>query len=252
MGDHVHAALRDFLSRVPLSQRTVESMEGLLREKWRRFRHGFRDAEDEKRWAQKALAQVREFALSQDVSACPYMVEASIEAEITPGLVLRGRVDRVDREADGGLHIIDYKTGRVPEVSDWSQLYLYALILTRRVRLPVSRVSFLYLGSGAVDSAEPTQAELDHTTWELLVTADRIKKARSYPAQKGKWCSGCDFSPICKGSSLGGGGGKGRVCGCHQREKRSRFEALLSRASATLSYPVLRFSPGRHGQPRGC
>ncbi|MEE8473051.1 MAG: PD-(D/E)XK nuclease family protein [Dehalococcoidia bacterium] len=206
MGDHVHAVLKDFLSRVPLHQRTVEGIEVLLRQKWRRFRHGFRNAEDEKRWAQKALAQVRAFALSQDVSVHPYMVEASIEAEITPGLVLRGRVDRVDREADGGLHIIDYKTGRVPEVNDWSQLYLYALVLNRRLGLRVSRVSFLYLGSGALESSEPTRKALDRTTWELLVTATQIGRARAYGPRKGKWCSSCDFRPLCRETSPHPGG----------------------------------------------
>ena len=198
MADHVHAALRDFLSRVPVKQRTVESMEQLLRQKWRRFRHGFRDLADEERWAKRALAQVREFALSQDVAATPFMVEASAEAQITPGLVLHGRVDRVDRESDGSLHIIDYKTGLVPQESDWSQLYLYALILSRTTRLPVSRVSFLYLSLNVVDSIEPTKADLDRTTWELLVTAARIKRVRSYPARRGRWCSSCDFAPLCR------------------------------------------------------
>jgi hypothetical protein len=41
MGDHVHAALKDFLSVVPVSERDQAKLENLLREKWRRNRKGF-------------------------------------------------------------------------------------------------------------------------------------------------------------------------------------------------------------------
>jgi RecB family exonuclease len=39
------------------------------------------------------------------------MIEEMIEAEISTSLILRGRIKLVDKEPDGTLHIIDYKTG---------------------------------------------------------------------------------------------------------------------------------------------
>jgi ATP-dependent helicase/nuclease subunit B len=52
------------------------------------------------------------------------------------GLTLRGRADRIDRQADGGLVIVDYKTGSVPKTKEVEkgiepQLALLALIATR-------------------------------------------------------------------------------------------------------------------------
>ncbi len=70
----------------------------------------------------------------------------------------------------------------------------------------MSRVSFLYLGPGALESSEPTREALDRTTWELLVTATQIRRARAYVPRKGKWCSSCDFRPLCRETSPQPGG----------------------------------------------
>ena len=112
MGDHIHAALKDFLSIVPVEERTVARLEDLLREKWQRNRKGFKGLDDEKQWGERALSQVRWFAQSQDLSVTPLMLEDFHSVELSPKITLVGKIDRVDQEAEGGLHIIDYKTGR--------------------------------------------------------------------------------------------------------------------------------------------
>ena len=197
MANHVHDTLRDFLSRVPLDMRTVETIEKLLRANWRRYHVGFRSEEDEKRWSEKALAQVRGFVSGQDISVTPHMVEASLETEITDGLILRCRVDRVDREGDGSLHVIDYKTGKVPQEHDWTQLNLYALALSRRSPYPVRRVSYLYLDAGLLESADIGERELENAEWELLAVARRVLREKRFRPRVGPWCRGCDFTPIC-------------------------------------------------------
>jgi len=111
MANHIHATLKDFLSLQPVALRTEATIEELLRRNWQRYRLGFRDRNDELRWAEKALAQLRAFVSTQDVNIEPLMMEELVEAEISAGLVLRGRIDRLDRESDGSLHLIDYKTG---------------------------------------------------------------------------------------------------------------------------------------------
>jgi putative RecB family exonuclease len=125
------------------------------------------------------------------------MLETPIEAEITPGLILRGRVDRVDKEPDGSLHIIDYKTGVLPENIDWTQLELHSLALSRSTTYSVSRVSYLYLLPGTLESRQLDGKSLDKTTWELLRIAKEIRAEKSYPPNPGPACAGCDFAPIC-------------------------------------------------------
>jgi putative RecB family exonuclease len=197
MANHVHAALHDLFSLVPPQDRTVEAGKRLLIKKWRRYRVGFKNKGDERRWAQRALDEVTRFILEQDVTIMPLMLEAPIEAGITPGLILRGRVDRVDKQLDGSLHIIDYKTGITPQNIDWTQLELHSLILSRSTPYIVSKVSYLYLLSGIVETRQLDEASLDSTTWELVRVAKEIRAERDYSPNPGSACAGCDFARIC-------------------------------------------------------
>jgi len=196
MANHVHATLRDLFSVTP-EHRTIESAKRLLTNNWRRYRIGFRGRTDEKRWADRALGEVTRFVTEQDVSITPMMLEAPVEAKITPGLILRGRVDRVDKEPDGTLHLIDYKTGLVPESIDWSQLELHSLILSRIWSTAGTKVSYLYLLSGTTYTKELGQEALNRVRWELLRVASQIRKEKDYHPSPGTACAGCDFAAIC-------------------------------------------------------
>ena len=197
MGDHVHAALKDFLSSVPVEERTSSRLEDLLREKWRRYRKGFADLEEERQWGERALAQLRWFAESQDLSVTPLMVEDYHTAELSPTITLVGRIDRVDRERESGLHIIDYKTGRMPEEIDSTQLHIYALILSRAQEVPVARVSYLYLDTGEMHTLCPSQQDLEEAAEYVIAAVDRILAEREYPAIVQGLCRTCDFLDIC-------------------------------------------------------
>lgn len=197
MANHVHATMHDLFSLVPVQNRTPGTVKKLLKKNWHRYRIGFRDKADEKRWAQKALAEVTRFIAEQDVTITPMMLERQIEEEITPGLVLRGKVDRVDKQPDGSLHVIDYKTGAVPENVDWTQLKLYALILSRSTVYIVSQLSYFYLLLGVTETRQLDRRALEETSWELLRVATEIRKERYYSPSPGPACAGCDFAVMC-------------------------------------------------------
>ncbi|HEY49346.1 MAG TPA: PD-(D/E)XK nuclease family protein [Dehalococcoidia bacterium] len=197
MGDHIHAALKDFLSIVPVEERNVSRLEGLLREKWRRNRSGFKNLDDEKMWGEKALNQMRWFAQNQDLTVTPLMVEEFHETVLSPKITLIGKIDRVDQEADGSLHIIDYKTGKIPEELDRTQLYIYALILAREQKLPVTKVTYLYLDAGEFQTIQPTITDLEQAADYVVEAVERILAEKKYPATINSYCGTCDFLEIC-------------------------------------------------------
>ncbi len=201
MANHVHATLKEFLSLQPVGLRTPATADDLLRKNWRRYRLGFRDKDDELRWVEKALAQLRAFVNTQDVGAQPIMMEEMIEVEISTGLVLRGRIDRVDKETDGTLHIIDYKTGNTAGGMDWEQLELHALILSKRLPWPVSKISYFYLGNSTMKSTVISADDLRQVHWRVLTTANIIRQEKRFHPSSGPWCESCDFISICPGKS---------------------------------------------------
>ena len=201
MANHVHATLKDFLSLHPVELRTKVAIEELLRRNWRRYRLGFRDRDDELRCAEKALGQLRAFVDAQYVGAQPIMMEEMVEAEISAGLVLRGRIDRVDKEPDATLHIIDYKTGNTAGRTDWEQLELHALILAKCLPWPVRKVSYLYLGDSTMKSAAISDDDLRRIHWDVLTVAKKIQQEKQFHPSSGPWCRNCDFISICPSKS---------------------------------------------------
>jgi putative RecB family exonuclease len=197
MGDHVHATLKDFLSVVPVSERNLSKFEDLLREKWRRNRKGFNDKADERKWGEKALTQIRWFIQNQDISVIPFMLEATHRVELTSDILLKGKVDRVDKEADGSLHIVDYKTGKMPAEINRLQLHIYALILSKKQELPVKKASYLYLGPGKFHTIQLTAQDLEKAASYVIDMVDRIRLEKEYSATPNVYCWNCDFIEIC-------------------------------------------------------
>ena len=68
--------------------------------------------------ARRAIEWAGEQIIAADSDGLTKMLaEAGGEWLLPNGITLKGRADRIDRSAEGGLTIIDYKTGRVPSTA---------------------------------------------------------------------------------------------------------------------------------------
>jgi DNA helicase II / ATP-dependent DNA helicase PcrA len=93
----------------------------------------------------------------------PHAVEAPF-ALVLDGQVVRGRIDAVYAEDDGGFLVVDWKTSRRDD-ADELQLALYRLAWAELARVPVDRVraGFYFVRSGRVvePGSLPGRAELE-------------------------------------------------------------------------------------------
>ncbi|MFD2090434.1 ATP-dependent helicase [Blastococcus deserti] len=92
-----------------------------------------------------ALAELQEaFLASEWADRQPAEVEVPFETPLGP-LTLRGRIDAVYADGDGGFEVIDWKTGPPPSAGELSaaavQLAAYRLGWSRLTGVPVERVS---------------------------------------------------------------------------------------------------------------
>lgn len=115
-------------------------------------------------------------------------------------IVVRGRVDRID-EVEGGVEIIDYKTGNPKTEKDLSatdkmQLMLYQLAAKELFGLEPKRLTFHYL-------KDHSRVSFLATDDELSALKDKIRKqitairARQFDPTPGFMCRYCDFKDIC-------------------------------------------------------
>lgn len=157
---------------------------------------------DEKReeYRAKGKESLREFyRLASQNRPVPYALEKGFTLKVGDVLV-KGRIDRIDT-VDGGVEIIDYKTGSPKDKLAWDdkrQLILYALAAEQCFDppLPVKRLTYYYLESNTVVSFEPTAKDKEKLTQEILGTMEKIRTS-SFEATPGMHCQYCDFKDIC-------------------------------------------------------
>ncbi|MBU0614163.1 PD-(D/E)XK nuclease family protein, partial [Patescibacteria group bacterium] len=117
------------------------------------------------------------------------------------GIVLRGRIDRIDK-IDGGFEIIDYKTGTPKDKLTWDlkkQLVLYAIAAQECFDpvLEVKKLTYHYLENNSQISFEPSEKELQKLKDEILSVVEKITFS-DFAATPGMQCAWCDFKDICE------------------------------------------------------
>jgi RecB family exonuclease len=197
VGALVHATLRDLFAYVPVHERDVERLLILLEEKWQALVFRLGSPAEREAWRQRAEAQMRRFSHQHDLSLQPLALEAYYQVPVSDQVALVGRIDRVDEEPDGSLHLIDYKTGARPPEVDVDQLSLYAIMLERKLSRRLRRASYFYLEEGDVWSVHPTREELEATLGQALATAEDMAVEQDFPATVGRHCAGCPYLGVC-------------------------------------------------------
>ncbi|MCW2530976.1 MAG: uvrD2, partial [Blastococcus sp.] len=120
-----------------------------------------------------ALAELQEaFLASEWADRQPAEVEVPFETPLGP-LTLRGRIDAVYADGDGGYEVIDWKTGPPPSGAELTaagvQLAAYRLGWSRLTGVPVERVSAGFHHVAAKETLRPVDL-LDDAGLLALVT----------------------------------------------------------------------------------
>jgi ATP-dependent helicase/nuclease subunit B len=131
-------------------------------------------------------------------------VELAAESRVGTGHALKGRLDRVDTDADGGHAVLDYKTGGVPtpaevESGEAVQLPSYALLVGG-----AQRVEYLKLDSGVVASIAPLEgAPLQDLAAQVALRLETMLDELGHGAALPAWgddrtCAYCDMEGLCR------------------------------------------------------
>jgi putative RecB family exonuclease len=208
-GTTAHLALQRLFDH-PAAQRSPDLLYDLFREAWTEIRGDeefeslFGDTDDERQWGVESLELLANYFSVEDPTAFePVDRELDMLEEID-GITIRGILDRIDRDSDGRLVIVDYKTGKAPPeryaLPAFFALKIYALLIRRRLGETPKELRLLYLNGPTLYKLEVDERQLDAMDSQLraIWTAiDRALATGNFPPRPGGLCNWCSFQEIC-------------------------------------------------------
>jgi len=114
---------------------------------------------------------------------------------------VRGAIDRIDKNVDGSVELVDYKTGSFPQDEkclDRDQLLIYQLAASEIFNENVTKLSYYYLSENKTISFLGTPEDLSKTKEKIIATIEKIKQGGFLPKPSLFTCKNCDFKDICE------------------------------------------------------
>ena len=144
------------------------------------------------------------FRLEDPRTVHPIGLELMLEAQVG-SLKLRGIIDRLELDADGGLVVTDYKSGKVPgvmhEQSRLGGVHFYAFLCEQVLGRRPARIQLLYLAEPVAIVAEPSAQSIrglelrTSAIWKAVERACATDDFRPRPSALCSWCSFRDYCP---------------------------------------------------------
>lgn len=134
----------------------------------------------------------------------PLALELPFSFSLKNGVKVFGKIDRIDQK-NGGIEIIDYKTGEDNPKADKShklQLEMYALAATRVKDNILNRkpeeitLSLQFLEANTKKTMNFTHADLTRLEDDLLAKIEEIEKS-DFKCSGSVLCINCEYKMLC-------------------------------------------------------
>ncbi len=144
------------------------------------------------------------YASQKDNWTIPVTLEGFFKIKVGEYLI-NGRIDRIDKLADGSLEIIDYKTGKGKEklsTDDKQQLLIYQIAAQSLPEYKnigeVSQLTFYYVNDDLRQSFIGKDKDIEKLKEKLLDTINKIRAGNFEATPEKHLCSYCEYKEICE------------------------------------------------------
>lgn len=155
--------------------------------------------------AQAEVLVHRYFELEDPRRIHPIGLELMLSAKLG-SLTLRGIIDRLELDDEGGLVVTDYKTGKAPgvtyEQSRLGGVHFYAFLCQQMLGQVPARIQLLYLADPVAIVACPSEQSVRglrqraEAVWRAIERACETDDFRPHPSPLCDWCSYQTYCPV--------------------------------------------------------
>ncbi|HSY58320.1 MAG TPA: ATP-dependent DNA helicase, partial [Terriglobales bacterium] len=198
-GNAMHTTIKEFVSELRKRRKiSFPEVAAIYDREWSSA--GFSDDYHEAEYRKAGRDQLQKFYASY--SAAPPDVmhqEKAFELHFEHDVIVKGRMDQVNRIGENEIEIVDYKTGKAKDTKkadDSLQLSVYAIAAEEVLELKPSRLVFYNLTTNEGVATTRDAKTLAKTKQIVAEVADRIR-AKDFAAKPGFNCKYCDFEPLC-------------------------------------------------------
>lgn len=182
---------------------TIDELLKIYESKW--LGDWYQSSKQKTDFFEKGKKVLRTFYKSQEGNwTIPLFLESFFKIKIGDHL-LSGRIDRVDSIPEGGLEIIDYKTGKSKKTltaADKSQLLIYQIAAEqlpeyRNVGTP-KKLTYYYLEDEIKSSFIGSSNDTEKLKLSIVEIIEKIKSQEFAATPNQFACEHCDFRSICE------------------------------------------------------
>jgi DNA helicase-2/ATP-dependent DNA helicase PcrA len=198
-GSAMHTTIKEFVAEMRKRRKiSFDEVAAIYEREWQSA--GYSDDYHEEEYRKEGRKQLQRFVASFQAAPPDVLYqEKSFEVPFDHDVIVKGRIDQVNRIGEDVVEIVDYKTGTAKDfkkVDKSLQLSIYAIAGEEVLELRPARLVFYNLTTNeAVATARDTKA-LAKARQTVAEVADRIR-AQDFAPKPGFHCRSCDFEPLC-------------------------------------------------------
>lgn len=190
LGTAIHDTIDQFMKLDP-GERKKSELDRIFDFVWENVsgeKGGFTDSEQEAEAKVRGGEMIRRFWNNEEFRtkvAAPFPNFPKVD--LGPDLILTGKLDWIEKEADGSFTIVDFKTGKNKERGDSYQLPIYTILVKKLMKTDEVQAKYWYLEEGAEmeDMKLPDLEEALAKIRQKGEVMQMVRKTNSYQCQSG-------------------------------------------------------------------